>query len=75
VKLFGARVAPRGSEESPGGVLAADGDGLLVACGSGAVRVLAVQPAGKRRLSPLEWSHGRGVSVGDRFDTGSAAPA
>ena len=39
------------------------------------VRVLAVQPAGKRRLSPLEWAHGRGVAVGDRFDTTAALPA
>lgn len=75
VKLFGARVAPRGRAESAGDVLAVDGDGMVVACGSGSVRVLAVQPAGKRRLSPLEWAHGRGVAVGDRFDTSSAAPA
>jgi methionyl-tRNA formyltransferase len=75
VKLFGARVAPRTSSDVPGVVLAVDGDGMLVACGSGAVRVLAAQPAGKRRLAPLEWAHGRGVAVGDRFDTGSATPA
>ena len=75
VQLVGARVAPRGSTETAGDVLAVDGDGMVVACGSGSVRVLAVQPAGKRRLSPLEWAHGRGVAVGDRFDTSSADPA
>jgi len=75
VKLFGARVAPRGSADAPGEVLAVDGEGMVVSCGSGAVRVLAVQPAGKRRLAPLEWAHGRGVAVGDRFDTGVIAPA
>lgn len=75
VKLFGARMAPRTRADVPGAVLAVEGEGMLVACGSGAVRVLAVQPAGKRRLSPLEWAHGRGVTVGDRFDTSSAAPA
>ena len=75
VKLFGARIAPRGTSHSPGEVLAVDETGLLVACGGGAVRVLAVQPAGKRRLAPAEWANGRGVAVGDRFDTdGSAAP-
>jgi methionyl-tRNA formyltransferase len=75
VKLFGARIAPRGSTQSPGEVLAVDEVGLLVACGGGAVRVTAVQPAGKRRLSPSEWANGRGVAVGDRFDTdGPAAP-
>jgi methionyl-tRNA formyltransferase len=75
VKLFGARVAPRASGDAAGQVLAVDSEGMLVACGSGAVRVLAVQPSGKRRLAPLEWAHGRGVAVGDRFDTSSAAPA
>lgn len=75
VKLFGARVAPRSSSDVPGEVLAVDSDGMLVACGSGAVCVLAVQPSGKRRLAPLEWAHGRGLAVGDHFDTGAAAPA
>ena len=69
VKLFGARVAPRGSLRAPGDVIAIDPDGLLVACGGGAVRISAVQPSGKRRLSPVEWANGRGVAVGDRFDT------
>jgi methionyl-tRNA formyltransferase len=75
VKMFGARMAPRASSDVPGTVLAIDGEGMLVACGTGAVRVLALQPAGKRRLAPLEWAHGRGIAVGDRFDTSAAAPA
>jgi len=75
VKLFGARAAPRSSSDAPGAVLAVDSDGMLVACGTGAVRVLALQPAGKRRLAPLEWAHGRGIAVGDTFDTSAAAPA
>jgi methionyl-tRNA formyltransferase len=75
VKLFGARAAPRATTDVPGTVLAVDGEGLVIACGSGAVRVLAVQPAGKRRLSPLEWAHGRGIAVGDRFDTSAPPPA
>ena len=74
MKLFGARVAPRGTSHEPGEVLAIDRDaGMLVACGGGAVRITVVQPAGKRRLSPAEWANGRGIAVGDRFDT--AAPA
>ena len=73
VKLFGARVAPRGTSHTAGEVLVIDEIGMLVACGGGAIRVTAVQPAGKRRLSPSEWANGRGVAVGDRFDT--AAPA
>jgi methionyl-tRNA formyltransferase len=69
VKLFGARTAPRGSANEAGDVIAIDAAGMLVACGAGAVRVLALQPAGKKRLTPLEWANGRGVQVGDRFDT------
>jgi methionyl-tRNA formyltransferase len=73
VKLFGARLAPRGLAQEPGAVIAIDASGMLVACGSGAVRITAVQPSGKRRLAPLEWANGRGVAVGDLFDT--SAPA
>ncbi len=69
VKLFGARVAPRGTAHTAGDVLKADAAGLLVACGAGAVRILAVQPAGKKRLTPEQWAHGRGIAAGDKFDT------
>jgi methionyl-tRNA formyltransferase len=73
VKLFGARIAPRGTSHTAGEILSVDDVGMLVACGAGAVRITVVQPAGKRRLSPAQWAHGRGVAVGDRFDT--VAPA
>ncbi|HTK47818.1 MAG TPA: methionyl-tRNA formyltransferase [Gemmatimonadaceae bacterium] len=73
VKLFGARLAPRGTAHAPGEVIAVDEAGMLVACGGGAVRLTVAQPAGKRRLAPLEWANGRGIAVGDRFDT--EAPA
>lgn len=73
VKLFGARVAPRGLAPAAGEVIAIDEAGMIVACAAGAVRVLAVQPAGKRRLTPREWAHGRGLTVGDRFDTPGGA--
>lgn len=75
VKLFGARVAPRESAHAAGAVLAVDAVGMLIACGEGAVRISAVQPAGKRRLTPAEWANGRGVAVGDRFDTPVMPPA
>ncbi len=69
VKLFGARIAPRGTMHNAGDVLKVDSAGLLVACGAGAVRVLAVQPSGKTRLTPEQWANGRGVAAGDKFDT------
>jgi methionyl-tRNA formyltransferase len=71
VKLFGARPAPRTVSTPPGTVDSIGREGMIVACGEGAIRVAAVQPAGKRRLSPDEWARGRGVSEGDRFDAES----
>ena len=65
VKLFRPRVESASGE--PGTVLAADAEGVLIACGEGAVRVREVQPPGKRRMTADEWVRGRGVSVGDRF--------
>jgi methionyl-tRNA formyltransferase len=67
VKLFGARLAPRGSDSTPGEVLEIGANGMTVACGSGAVQIAVLHPAGKRRLSPAEWAHGRGIAVGDRL--------
>ena len=68
VKLFGAKLAPRTSTMTAGEIVAIDETGMIVACGDGAVKVGAVQPAGKRRLLPNEWAHGRGAAVGERFD-------
>lgn len=66
VKLFGASVVPeRGGQ--PGEVLEVDESGMLVACGTGAVRVTHVHPSGRRRLAALEWHVGRGIAPGDRL--------
>ncbi len=72
VKLFGAREAPSAPSHAAGAVIAVDSSGLLVACGTGAVRVSAVHPTGKRRLTPMEWANGRGVAVDDVFDSSAA---
>jgi methionyl-tRNA formyltransferase len=64
LKLFGSRRVFDVSG-SPGEVLEADAEGLVVACGEGAVRICDVQPAGKRRMQAIEWHRGRGISIGD----------
>jgi methionyl-tRNA formyltransferase len=74
VKLFGAR-ALNGSDGAPssaathlpGEVLAVGDDGLIVACGAGAVLVQEVQPAGRARMTPAEWARGRAISPGARL--------
>lgn len=63
-RLFGVRVLidRRGQ---PGEVLEVGEMGMIVACGTGAVAVETVHPAGKRRLAALDWAQGRGIAVGD----------
>lgn len=66
VRCFGAK-AVEGQRGASGEVLEASEEGLLVACGEGAVRIAEVHPAGKKRLAAAQWVRGRGVKVGDRF--------
>ena len=66
VKLYGARAIVDRSGD-PGTVLEVDESGLLVGTGEGALRVGYVHPAGRRRLTALDWQQGRGVAEGDRF--------
>jgi methionyl-tRNA formyltransferase len=68
VKLYGARLAPHAHSVAPGTITAIGEDGVVIACGQGAVRVAQLQPAGKRRMAPAEWQRGRGIAEGDRFE-------
>jgi methionyl-tRNA formyltransferase len=54
---------------TPGTVVRADGDELIVACGDGsALRVLEIQPEGRRTMTAREFLAGRGVAEGARFE-------
>jgi methionyl-tRNA formyltransferase len=64
VKFFGGGTSNSSGE--PGTVLAA-GETLVVAAAVGALEVVEVQPAGKRRMPVIEWARGRGVAAGQRF--------
>lgn len=68
VKLFGARLAPRPESAAPGTVLSIGADGVVIACGEGAVRVAQVLPTGKKRMAAIEWQRGRGIVEGQRFE-------
>lgn len=66
VKLFRPKVVNE-SGGFAGEVIEAGDEGVLIACGLGAVRVREVQPPGKRRMPAGDWVRGRGVAVGERF--------
>jgi len=57
-----------GRRGDPGEVLAADATGIVVACGQGALRVTAMQPAGGRRMTAAAFVAGRRIAAGQRFD-------
>lgn len=63
-RLFGVRVLADRRGEA-GEVLEVGEMGMIIACGTGAVAIETVHPAGRRRLAALDWAQGRGVAVGD----------
>ncbi len=58
LNVVAAELVPDGRDAAPGSVLEARDDGLLVRCGRGALRLISVQPAGKRVLSAREFLNG-----------------
>ncbi len=52
---------------APGEVLRADADHLTIACGSGALEVREIQPAGSRRMTAAAFLSGRALLPGSRF--------
>lgn len=71
VRVLRARVEPGAGE--PGLLLRLDGDGPLVATGAQALRLLEVQPAGKKAMSGADYARGSHVKPGGRFGSGVAS--
>jgi methionyl-tRNA formyltransferase len=57
------------SEGSPGEILQADKEGILVSCGEGALLLKELQKAGGKRLPVSSFLVGNPVRPGDRFET------
>jgi methionyl-tRNA formyltransferase len=66
IKIWGCAVAP--GEAWAGEVLSADGDGLCIACGRGALRVTELQRAGGKRLHAADFLRGFPLAPGERFE-------
>jgi methionyl-tRNA formyltransferase len=50
-------------------VVRAEGDEIVVACGGGtALRVLDIQPEGRRTMTAREFLAGHGLAEGTRFE-------
>ncbi|TYO99250.1 methionyl-tRNA formyltransferase [Geothermobacter ehrlichii] len=55
------------ADGEPGTLLAAENDGLVIACGEGALRVRQLQLAGKRRMPAADFLRGCPLTPGIRF--------
>lgn len=65
LKVWRARV--RSASGAAGTVLAATVDGVLVACGEGALLLTELQRAGGRRLDAAQFLHGCAIAPGERM--------
>lgn len=61
------RAEPSGAVGEPGTVLAAGGDGIVVACGEGTLHLMELQKAGGKRLPAAEFLRGFALRPGQRL--------
>jgi methionyl-tRNA formyltransferase len=66
VKIWKAK--PAAGTGAPGEILAIDKDGILVACGSGALQLIEVQREGGKRLPARDFVLGCPMRVGQRLE-------
>ena len=71
VKIWQARIVDVHGESMPGTVVAADGNGIVVACGGGGLSVGELQKAGGKRLSAARFLAGNPLPPGTRFSPSS----
>lgn len=68
VKVWGARLEDVSTDSTePGTVIAADADGVRVACGQGLLVLAELQRAGGRRLAAADFLRGFPLQAGRRF--------
>ena len=76
LKVWAARAETSTTVAAAGQILAADADGIAVACAAGsALRIAEMQRAGGKRLAAREFLRGFALAPGSRFGTHAAAPA
>lgn len=59
-----AETSPEAAEGLPGSVIAADENGVCVACGSGSLRIQQLQLAGRKRLAAADFLRGCPLEAG-----------
>jgi len=72
MKIWQAGIIAQGADQ-PGKVVAIERDGIIVACGTGMIRLEMIQKSGGKRLSAAEFLAGFKLHPGDSFDTNGSA--
>jgi methionyl-tRNA formyltransferase len=68
IKLWLAQPVSGAVAEAPGTVVNVTADGIVVACGRGAVRLTELQRPGGKRLQAAQFLQGQALQVGERFE-------
>ncbi|MGA9450235.1 MAG: methionyl-tRNA formyltransferase [Verrucomicrobiia bacterium] len=66
LKIWKAEIVERSGK--PGEILSADKNGIVVACGEDALRILELQPESGRRMSAAEFLAGHALKAGEQFE-------
>lgn len=69
LKIWRADLATAVPVAAAGTVVQADSNGVVVATGAGAIRLLELQRAGGKRLAPRQFLAGTPIDAGTRFET------
>jgi methionyl-tRNA formyltransferase len=67
VRIIKAQAETQSFPVSPGTVVSAEKNGIIVACGEGSLRVMEIQAPGKRRMKAREYLAGHPVKPGCHF--------
>lgn len=67
LRIWAAQALDEPPSRPPGSIERASPEGIDVATGEGRLRILALQPAGKRRMSVMEFLNARALAIGDRL--------
>ena len=62
------RATPTEGDGEIGAVICADKRGIVVKCGTGAIRIEELQPAGGRAMKAVDFVNGRKIKAGDKLD-------
>lgn len=64
LRLFKPEVVYLDPTTEPGTVIQADEAGLVIACGTNALKINEIQPEGKKRMKTIDWLRGANLAVG-----------